>query len=284
MAEAYRKIRNTMKFILGNLYDFDYERDHIPFDRRYEIDRWAASKAHTVLKKVTELYETFEFYKIYRNVYNFCITELSSFYLDILKDRLYTFGKRSLGRRSAQSSLHEVLILLEKLIAPILVFTAEEAWQNTTLSDKAPSVHLSLWPELDERVIDEALLTRWDRLIQIRNYVLKAIEDKRMEGLIGGSLEAKVALAVKGKDVYSLLHTYRGELPAIFIVSEINVERVDSFPDGYQEVPERDDIGIAITKASGTKCPRCWNYSGTVGNDTEHPQLCERCIAAINES
>jgi len=271
-AEAYRKIRNTIKFILGNIYDFDLKKDSVKASARYEIDRWAVSKAHSVLKEVTRLYERFEFHKIYRTLYTFCIRELSSFYLDILKDRLYTYGKNSVGRRSAQSSLYEILVILEKLIAPILVFTAEEAWKNTNLhpvggGGPVESIHLSSWPEHDEKLIDASLQERWDRLIDIRALVLKAIEEKRMKGEVGSSLEAKVSLTSKNNLTLTFLKPFKDELHSIFIVSEVDVV----------EGGESEDIDILVQKATGQKCQRCWNYSVTVGEDG----LCKRCVGVV---
>ena len=282
-AEAYRKIRNTIKFILGNLYDFDPDTDGVEFSARLEIDRWVVSKAHSAVKKVTALYETFEFYKIYRLIYNFCITELSSFYLDILKDRLYTFGRASRDRRSAQSSLYEILLILEKLIAPILVFTAEEAWRNSKVKEKVESVHISSWPEPDEKLIDLKLEEKWDRLIDIRMFILKAIEEKRMEGKIGSSLEARVELAAKDNAIYSFLDGYKKDLPAILIVSEVELARAQDVPAGFSKHEEIPGLRISVGKASGQKCNRCWNYSSTVGESHGHPNLCERCVGVVDE-
>jgi len=282
-AEAYRKIRNTIKFILGNLYDFRPDTDGVEFSARLEIDRWVVSKAHSVVKKVTALYETLEFYKIYRIIYNFCITELSSFYLDILKDRLYTFGRASRDRRSAQSSLYEILLILEKVIAPILVFTAEEAWRNTKVKEKAESVHISSWPEPDEKLIDLKLEEKWDNLIDIRMFILKAIEAKRMEGKIGSSLEARVELAVKDNGIYSFLDGYKKDLPAILIVSEVELTRAQDVPPGFSKHEGIPGLGISVGKASGQKCNRCWNYSTTVGKSDDHPGLCGRCVSVVNE-
>jgi len=270
-AEAYRKIRNTIKFILGNLYDFDPKKDSVKVSSRYEIDRWAVSKAHSVLEEVTRLYEKFEFHKIYRTLYTFCIRELSSFYLDILKDRLYTYGKNSGGRRSAQSSLYEILVILEKLIAPILVFTAEEAWKNTNShrgdGKDSASIHLSSWPEVEEGLIDSKLEEHWDRLIDIRALVLKAIEAKRMEGKVGSSLEAKVGLLVNNEENFAFLNKFKDDPPSIFIVSEVAVAKAK----------DTEEIAICVEKATGKKCDRCWNYSVTVGENG----LCKRCVDVV---
>ena len=275
-AEAYRKIRNTIKFILGNLYDFDTKKDSVKISARYEIDRWAVSKAHSVLEEVTRLYEKFEFHKIYRTLYTFCIRELSSFYLDILKDRLYTYGKNSVDRRSAQSSLYEILVILEKLIAPILVFTAEEAWKNTNShlgggNGPEASIHLSSWPEVEEGLIDSKLEECWNRLIDIRALVLKAIEAKRMEGEVGSSLEAKVGLLVKNEETFEFLNKFKDDLPSIFIVSEVDVAKAK----------DTEEIAICVEKAKGKKCDRCWNYSVTVGKDKKHALLCKRCVDVV---
>jgi len=283
ISESYRKIRNTMKFILGNLYDFDAEKDLIKLSSRLQIDRWAISKTHTVIKKVTDLYERFEFYKIYRVLYDFCITELSSFYFDILKDRLYTFGKDSKDRKSAQSSLYEILLVLEKLIAPILVFTAEDAWKNTTLKKKEESVHLSSWPKAEDKFIDLELEERWQQIIKVREFLLKAIEKKRMTGGIGSSLEARIELAVKDNKLYSLLDGHRDELPAIFIVSEAELSKADNINEDFLKDEKLEGVGVLVQKASGEKCSRCWNYSVSVGEDQTHPNLCQRCRNVVTK-
>jgi len=282
-AEAYRKIRNTIKFILGNLYDFDPGGDTVEYSSRLEIDRWAISKAHTILKKINAFYENFEFYKIYRVLYNFCITELSSFYLDILKDRLYTAGRESNARRSAQSSLYEILLILEKLIAPILVFTAEDAWKNTKLKENAESVHLSEWPAIKDDLIDTDLEERWDKLINIRIYLMKEIEKKRTEGDVGSSLEARVELAVKDNEIFSFLNKYKEDLPAIFIVSEVKLIKVEEMPKEFQQDENLGGVGMLVEKASGQKCSRCWNYSRAVGSNEAHSSLCEKCVSVIDK-
>ena len=282
-AEAYRKIRNTIKFILGNLYDFDPGGDTVEYSSRLEIDRWAISKAHTILKKINAFYENFEFYKIYRVLYNFCITELSSFYLDILKDRLYTSGRESNARRSAQSSLYEILLILEKLIAPILVFTAEDAWKNTKLKESVESVHLSEWPAIKDDLIDTDLEERWDKLINIRIYLMKEIEKKRTEGEVGSSLEARVDLAIKDNELFSFLNRYKEELPTIFIVSEVKLTRVEEVPKEFRQDEGLGGMGMLVGKAGGQKCSRCWNYSRTVGSNEAHSSLCEKCVSVVDK-
>ncbi|PIU41595.1 MAG: isoleucine--tRNA ligase [Candidatus Omnitrophica bacterium CG07_land_8_20_14_0_80_42_15] len=283
IAESYRKIRNTIKFLLGNLSDFDPGKDAIEFSKRSEIDKWVISKTYNMLKKVANSYENFEFYKVYRTLYDFCVMELSSFYFDILKDRLYTFGKNSLGRKSAQSSLYEILLILEKAIAPILVFTAEEAWKNTKLKSKAGSVHISLWPSVDESLINAGLEERWAKLIDIRNYLLKAVEEKRMKGEIGSSLEARIELVIKDDETFSFLNEYKNELEAIFIVSEVNLVKKGEIPSELCRDDGFKNLGILVQKASGKKCQRCWNYKASVGKDLKYAELCKRCVNVMNE-
>ena len=176
-----------------------------------------------------------------------------------------------------------MLIILEKLIAPILAFTAEEVWENIRVKKKPKSIHLNSWPKVEEKLIDAELEKRWDKLIEIRDYVLEALEKRRMEGEIGSSLEAKVELAVKNKDTFLFLNRYRQELPTIFIVSEVGLKEVDIVPEAYWQDANFQDIGILVKKSGGNKCNRCWNYSVSVGKSKEHPNLCQRCKKVINK-
>ncbi len=267
VTDTYRKIRNTIRFLLGNLYDFEPQRNALPYEELLEIDKWALSRLNRVLKLVTESYEEFEYHRVVLGLYNFCVVELSNFYLDILKDRLYTFWSGSEGRRSAQTVLCKILEVFIRIVAPILPFTSEEIWQS--FKKDGSSVHLTDWPEIEDKYFDENLELRWARLIQIREAVLKEIETKRTEGLIGSSLEAKVRLLIKDKEEFSFLKGYLGQLPAIFIVSEVLLE-------------ESEARGIEVAHADGSKCQRCWNWTRFVGKDSIHPGLCERCIDVMH--
>lgn len=265
--EAYRKFRNTAKYILGNLYDFDPGKDSIANKDLLEIDRWALSRLNSVLKEVTGSFERFMFHEVTSSIYKFCILDMSNFYLDILKDRLYTFGARSKARRSGQTALYKILNVLTKEMAPIIPFTAEEIWGYF---NKEGSVHLAGWPKVENDLIDPALEARWQRLINLREEVLKALEEKRIAKLIGSPLEAKVIIAA-GKEEYEFLSGYLGILRYIFIVSQV-------------ELVNGEKMDIQVTKADGKKCSRCWNWSVRVGEDDKNPTLCERCAGVVTEA
>lgn len=267
LSDAYRKIRNTIRFMLSNLSDFSPSKDIAPYGRMLEIDRYIISRSYSLSEKVVRYYDNFEFYKVYQEVYQFCIVELSNFYLDVLKDRLYTFEKGGLPRRSAQSALWQITIILVKAIAPIIPFSAEEIWQF--LKDKdAQSVHLSRF-QLNSKYIDAQLENKWYNLIQFRAYVLKAIEEKRAKAQIGSSLEAELNIGIDADSRF--LKDFREILAEVFIVSKVSLE------------PSNEPY-IKVTKAEGLKCARCWNYSELTGSNKEHPQICPKCIAAISAS
>ncbi len=266
LTEAYRKIRNTLRYLLGNLYDYD-AKDYS--DQLLEIDKWAMMQLQKLIKKVRLAYENFEFHQVFHSIHNFCVTDMSAFYLDILKDRLYTFKSDSPERRTAQWVLYNIADSLIKLIAPILSFTAEEAWQHLPFK-KTESVFLDKMPEIEESFIDEKLQLKWEKLIEIRDEVNKALEIKRQEKLIGNSLEAKVILFVNQK-LKNFLSPYLNFLPTLFIVSQVKLNDLHS---------QDNEFTVAIEKAEGQKCQRCWNYSPMVGK-LQIPDLCPRCYHVI---
>ncbi len=280
-SEAYRKIRNTCRFIIGNLYDFDPKKDKIEYSNLLEIDKWAASKANSLLEEVTKAYDNFEFHKVFRLIYNFCTVELSSFYLDVLKDRLYTYAPNSKERRSCQTAIYDVIFILAKSLAPIAPFSADEIWLKLPSVEKEVSVHASLWPEISEGNIDKDLEARWDKILALRPFVMKAIEEKRTAGLIGDSMEAAVTLYIKDSNKYNFLRNYASELASAFIVSDFKLESVKEYPMDKQGLLEVEDVAIYADKAGGQKCERCWNYSLSVGKDTSHPKLCSRCVEVL---
>ncbi|GAB4542330.1 MAG: isoleucine--tRNA ligase [Thermodesulfovibrionia bacterium] len=279
LIEAYRKIRNTCRFLLGNVYDFDPSRP-LNKDEMLEIDRLAMSKLQSLIEKVNRAYEDFAFHEVFHSVYNFCVVEMSSFYLDILKDRLYTFKADSKERRSAQTVLYNILITLTKLIAPILSFTAEEIWRQVKIQDMEESVFLSGFPQVDQEFLDIEIEKRWERLIEIRDEVNKALEIKRKEKFIGNSLEAKVTLYVNG-DMHNLLEGYSDFLPTLFIVSSAKVISGASIPDGAYRSDEIDNLFILVERAEGKRCERCWNWSVNVGKFPDYPDVCERCHGVL---
>ena len=273
LADAYFRIRNTYRFLLGNLYDFDPENDRIPYPELSEIDRWALHRLQKLIQRVREAYEKFEFHVVYHSVQNFCAVEMSALYFDILKDRLYTFSARSPGRRSAQTALYEILTALTGLMAPILSFTAEEVWKNIPAkTDKAESVHLTLFPEMRSDYLDKELEEEWERVWEVRTVVTKALEEARKEKVIGLSLDAQVHLHVPEKG-YTFLKRYGEELKSIFIVSSVTLHLLES--------KDAKEVRAEISRAEGKKCERCWNYDPGVGRQEEHPTLCPRCLQAI---
>ena len=280
LIEAYRRIRNTCRFMLGNLYDFEPERDGLPYDQLQEIDRWALSRLASLIERVRKAYENFEFHVIYHSIHNFCVVDMSNFYLDVLKDRLYTSRADSRGRRSAQTVIFNILNSLVRLLAPILSFTTEEIWRYMpSYPSKEESVHISYFPEIKEEWIDKDLTERWERLLSVRKDVSKALELARKEGIIGSSLEAKVSI-LSPDGLTSLIEGFMPILREVFIVSQVEMSGVD----GRKIVLESEDtkgLKIGIDRAEGRKCERCWNYSPRVGEFKEHPDVCERCIEAL---
>lgn len=269
LADGYFKIRNTFRFLLGNLYDFNPEKDWVAASDLPEIDRWALHRLQKLISRVREAYERFEFHIVYHSIQNFCAVEMSSTYFDILKDRLYTFANRSPGRRAAQTALYEILSGLARLIAPILSFTSEEVWQHLPGGDgKAESIHLTSFPEVREEFLNEALNERWERIWELRAEVTKALEKARKEKKIGLSLDAQVHLYLPEKD-YEFFQSISSDLKALFIVSSVSLHRTER------------ERRVEVLRAEGEKCERCWNYDLSVGKHPEHPKACDRCVEVL---
>ena len=270
LIDAYRKVRNTARFALGNISDFDPEADSVGEDEMWEIDRWAISKTNEMAREVIEGYKKFEYHSVYHALYNYVTVTLSATYFDILKDRLYTFAPKSAGRRSAQTAIFNIVNKLATLIAPILAFTADEIWENIP-GKRESSVHMAEFPNEAALEVDAELLDRWKRLLDVRSLAQKSLEDHRNRKEIGASLEAKVVLTAGG-EVFELLRQYEDQLAVMFIVSEVEL-REDA----------GGGLGIEIRHASGAKCERCWNWSETVGRDERYPTLDERCVRQVEE-
>jgi isoleucyl-tRNA synthetase len=266
VTDAYRKLRNTARFALGNLHEFDPARDSVPDEEMEEIDRWALAELDRVLGDVADAYEAYEFHNVYRALYNFSMVTLSARYFDIIKDRLYTFAPRSKARRSAQTALLRIADALARTLAPILVFTADEIWENLPARDAA-SVHIAEFPVANQQS-HEDLRATWTKLFEIRDDVLRALEEARVAKKIGSSLEAKVTLTAF-RETLALLRKYEKDLRYIFIVSQVEVV------EGSQS--------ITVSRADGEKCERCWNYSTRVGESERYPTVCERCVVALAE-
>ena len=277
LTEAYRKIRNTFRYTLGNLDGFDPQADAVEPAEMHEIDRWILQRTSETIAKCHEFYRDFAFHRVYQTLYAFMTTDLSAVYFDILKDRLYTSSPKAHARRSAQTALYRVTDALVRMLAPLLAFTMEEVWTQLRKPADAPaSVHLALFPDASEPVAgmsaeDTKRLANWDRLIVVRDAVLKSLETARQEKFIGAPLEAKVRLSAAG-DLYPLLGQYQNDLPALFIVSQVVVENHASGP-----------MTVSVEKADGVKCERCWKYTLDHGSDAAIPAVCGPCAAAVRE-
>jgi isoleucyl-tRNA synthetase len=287
LSEAYRKLRNTFRYCLSNLYDFDPQNDMIAGEQLEEIDAWALEQTSGLMERIKTAYEEYAFHKVYRAVYDFSTVDLSAFYFDIVKDRLYTAPAKSVRRRSAQTTLYRLADALVRVAAPLMCFTADEVWSclaPPAKRVKESSVHLakSVSPDELRAGIPSKLLKRlqsWPQLIAVRGEVLKALEIARQRKSIASGLEAKVHLSTDG-NLAPLLEDYRAALPALFIVSQVGLSR-NSLEGAYES--QLPGLQIRIEKASGSKCARCWNYSERVGKDSNYPTVCERCSAALKE-
>jgi len=290
LSEAYRKIRNTVKFILSNLYDFNPDTDKVRYEDLKKIDKWILFRLEKTLDSVNLAYNNFEFYKAYKGIYDFCNEELSMYYLDMIKGRLYTYAVDSSERRAGQSVIYEILNVLVRIMAPILVFTSEEGWQHMPKEKKyssVPSVHLLDWPWHNSVLAQDGLLNKnkdieseLKTLIELIPDVAKALEEERFSGLIGSSFDAKIIILTNDGFRYKYLESLKEDLSEIFKVSQVNIEKKEKLDSGFisQKYP---DVRIVVKKADGTKCVRCWNYSVSVGNDKSHPLICDRCIKAL---
>ena len=284
MTDAYRKIRNTCRFILGNLADFDWEKDRVPYEEMSELDRFALLRLHKLIKRVTDAYRAYEFHAVFHSIHNFCAVDMSALYLDICKDRLYVLAPRAKARRAAQTVLYETIHALVRLLTPILAFTTEEIWQYMPKPADAPvSVQLTSMPEVNPAYLDEALEQKWNKLLDLRGEVAKALEMARQGKAIGNSLEAEVDLYLS-KQWYGFVLPAQEVLATLFIVSEVRVhEAGEEAPEGIFVSEELEGVKVKVTPSSHGKCERCWNYSATVGTHTEHPTLCARCAGILKE-
>ncbi len=281
LTEAYRRIRNTCRYLLGNLNDFDPAKDAVSYDRLEDLDKWALHRLHEMNEKIQKAYDTFEFHSIYHTLHNFCVIDLSSFYLDIIKDRLYAFSKNSLSRRSAQTVMSEILNVLVRLMAPILSFTADEIWQYMGSNASGPSVHTDLFIPVRKEYVNPDLAKKWDDIIRIRKEVTKALEVARKDKMIGHSLDAGVILGLTPEH-QGLLAPYINDLRTLFIVSSVSTVPYETMADGM-EGEEVKGLKVKISLCEDPKCERCWIHDPTVGKDSSHPTICKRCVDALKE-
>jgi isoleucyl-tRNA synthetase len=288
VGENYKKIRNTFRYILGNLSDFDPTKDAVRFAQMEALDKRMLQATNSFSKEIQQYYQDFAFHKIYQRMSNFCIVDLSAFYFDVLKDRLYTAAPKSRERRSGQTALWQIGETLVRLLAPIMSFTADEVWQYLPkIEDRETSVHLAKLND-PETVTDASFATspdgkwipgftdpEWNVLREVREAVLKELEEARASKLIGTSLEAQVTLNVSAEEILRTLRSYKDQLRYLFIVSAVTLKHGPGNGTG--------DVRVEVKKADGTKCERCWNYSTRVGEDKTYPTVCERCSAVLKE-
>ncbi|MDJ0785003.1 MAG: isoleucine--tRNA ligase [Desulfosarcinaceae bacterium] len=281
LSDAYRRIRNTSRFMLGNLTDFDPSTDSVDYAEMPDIDRFALHRLEELVARNRTAYDRYEFHTVYHSLYNFCTLDLSAFYLDILKDRLYTSPPNAKARRSAQTVMYSMLDAIARLMAPILVFTADEIWRfMPSDGDKPESVHFASMPSPNEDWLDEDLAQRWQQLLAVRADVLKVLETARAEKVIGHSLDAQVTL-VAGERLKKILAPYADELCRFFIVS--NTRLVDTPPEGSVAAEQVEGLQIHVGAAEGDKCQRCWVHDPSVGQIDAHPEICDRCHAHLGE-
>jgi isoleucyl-tRNA synthetase len=278
IAEVYRKIRNTFRFLLGNLEGFNPETDRLSYDQLEELDRYMMIKGQHVIEKVRNAYDEYQFHTVYHTIHNFCTVQLSAFYLDISKDRLYADATNSVSRRSAQTVMYEILCDLIRLLAPIIPHTADEVWQYVP-GRQAESVQLVDMPEAQTQLFDSALEAKWDRFVEIRDEVLKALEEARREKVIGQSLAAALDI-YPSKEVAEALSGCR-DLKELFIVSQVNVHEPGETP--AENAVQLEGLSVRVSAANGEKCERCWIITPEVGQDKDHPTLCQRCASVLKE-
>ncbi|MCI1964893.1 MAG: isoleucine--tRNA ligase [Oscillospiraceae bacterium] len=279
LSDAYRKIRNTARFILGNLSDFDPNENMVPLDHLLPIDRWALNRFNGLIRETDEAYKTFKFHAAYHAIHNFCVVDMSSFYLDVLKDRLYVEKADCEERRAAQTAIFLILSGLTRLLAPILAFTSDEIWHSMPhlASEHAEYVMLNDLPKPVDVNADKEFIAKWDRFHKIRDEVKKALEIARKEKTIHAPLDAQVQLYCTG-ELYEFIKSTEEELKTILIVSGVEVFNEGA---GTFRGEELSELSITVSHANGEKCSRCWCYSDTVGSDPKHPDICARCAEVL---
>ncbi len=283
LVEAYRRIRNTCRYMLGSIYDFDPSQDMVAYRDMEDIDRFALNRMEETARRVKEAYERFQFHLVYSVLYNFCTVDLSALYLDVLKDRLYTSPPASRKRRSAQSAIYLLLHSMVRLLAPVLSFTAEEVWASMPdYQGKETSVHLTVFPDQNPEYADSELLDRWKKMLALRAEISKAVEIARQNKIIGHSLDAAVQISAPDK-LEELLVAYADGLRSLLIVSQVSFVKAHEIATAY-ESGEISGLKVAVSRAAGKKCGRCWIYSPSVGVDPAHPEICDRCLVNIASS
>jgi isoleucyl-tRNA synthetase len=268
VVDAYRRIRNTLRFLMANTVDFDPAQDAVPLDQMLEIDRYALARASELQAEILRHFDVYEFHPVVSKLQVYCSEDLGAFYLDVLKDRLYTTAPKSLARRSAQTALHQITHAMLRWMAPILSFTAEEAWAVFAKDSTKGSIFFETFSPLPSA--NEALLAKWTRIRAIRDTANKAIEDLRTAGQVGASLQATLTITA-GADDAALLRSLGTDLKFVTITSAVAVV------DGAE-------LAVTVTPSTATKCERCWHYADDVGAHAEHPTLCGRCVGNLAEA
>jgi isoleucyl-tRNA synthetase len=277
LMEAYRRIRNTSRFILGNLYDFNLDKDAVEYDQMMEMDKWALHRLQEIIKRVTEAYERHQFHVVFYTLYNYCSVDLSALYLDVLKDRLYTNKAASNVRRSGQTAMFIILDSMTRLLAPILTFTSEEVWSAMPAwHNKEDSVHLAQFPQVNEKYFNAELGDRWKAMIDAKSEIAKAVEQARKEKTIGHSLDARITIAAPQK-LRELIATHIEDMRSLLIVSQLQVADAKDIAAPFRSA-EIEGLIVGVEKARGGKCERCWIYEESVGSDANHPTVCARCL------
>jgi isoleucyl-tRNA synthetase len=284
-SEAYRKIRNTFRYLLGNLHDFDPAEHRVAYEEMEELDRWVLQRLELLRHRLVAAYESHQYHIVYHELHNFCAVTLSSFYLDIIKDRLYTMPAAHPARRSAQTVLHRLANSLCRLMAPVLCFTSEEIWQELEALDgrekwERSTIHSRLFPEPQEIAEDRALIDRFEKLMKLREEAYKALEQARKEKLIGTALEARLVIDSTDPATIEFLKSFGDELRFLFITSEVTFGETAENAFASEAVP---GLRVEVRKAAGSKCERCWNYTADVGAAAEWPGICARCASHVRE-
>jgi isoleucyl-tRNA synthetase len=281
LSDAYRRIRNTYRFLLGNLSDFEPSRDRQSYARLDEVDRWILDRLARLITRVTRAYDDYQFHTVFHSVHNFCAVDLSAQYLDVIKDRLYTSAPADPRRRAAQTVCYDIFTALARLLAPILTFTAEEAWRHAP-GTRVESVHLERFPEAAREWFDDALKQQWDRLLEVRREVAKALETARAQKLIGSGLEARVRIVSAPEDLPGLLASKRELLATLFIVSRVDLDAGTRRASVVYESQDIPGLVVGVDRAPGEKCERCWMRTEDVGLEAAHPTLCARCVRVVS--
>jgi isoleucyl-tRNA synthetase len=282
LSEAYRRIRNTCRYLLGNLDGFDPVKDSVSYEEMEELDRWAMLRLSQVTGRILDAYEKYQYHTVFHTLHNFCVVDLSNFYLDVLKDRMYASVEEGHLRRSAQTVFFHLAEGIVQLMAPILSFTAEEVWEHLP-GPRPESVFLSRFPAPEDKWEDPALDKRYQELLKIRDMVNKALEEMKQSKEIGNSLEAEVTIYCRKQETCDFLLTFGAGLADLFIVSETTVEVAETLPGDAVQDERTPGSGVKVVKTSGAKCERCWRYTADVGSFEDDPAICGRCREVLSQ-